>query len=131
MNKPTNMRFAHIQHSYKNYNGMTVAYSRTDTNVFFSYAMCVKADQYSKSVGRNITTKTFMDNIDDIHHDVTYVDPIKRVGCVSIEDVRGVLRDNADVTYLFADHVIDELTFMGLKHAAVAGFVLKLISSDV
>lgn len=126
MTHPTNMRFAHFQQEGKNYNGMTVAYTRTEENLFFSYSLCANPDMYVKSIGRKLTTDTYMMHIDDIHHDVTYVDTTKRVGCISIHTMRDILSISS-ITNIIADHVVDNLTFMDIKHAALQKNIIQFI----
>lgn len=123
--QPTTMRFAHFQEESKHYNGLTAAYTRTDTTVFFAYALCSKDDQYEKSVGRKFSTENYMKHLDD-QKDVCFIDPVQRVGCLKIEDIRAILRMGS-ITKILADHVIDNLTFMDMKHAIIQQYIVQYI----
>lgn len=124
-------RFVHIQSGIPNYSGMTIAYVRTESEVYFSYALCSKADNYEKSVGRNVTTATLAK-----HHDESqsldnsffhsFISKEKRFGVLSVETFRSGMRVT-DVSKIFADHVIDNLTCMDLKHACVSSILSEFI----
>ena len=105
---------------------MTIAYERNDSNVFFSYALCAVPTPYEKSEGRRFSSNTYLENMDEIHFDVSYVDTVNRVGCFCIADMRECIRQTA-LTHIFADHVIDKMTFKDLKHSMVSQILEEYI----
>lgn len=128
-NQNANLRFVHVQEDIGNYNGMTVAYERTEDNVFFSFAMCCKPDQYSKAEGRKFSTATYLNALDEIHYGISYVDFSKRIGCMSRIDVLGVVIECTDVDSVIGDHVIRRLSLMDLKHAFISNALVSFIKS--
>lgn len=120
------MRFVHIQTDTKKYAGITIAYTRTEGNIFFSYALCCKPDTYSKSLGRVASDATYLKHLDDFHHDVDYVDEEKRIGCMSIANLQETLiADGQDK--VFADQLLESLTWMDLKHLFVSKILVNFI----
>lgn len=125
MNPLYQPRFIHMQDVLytKKFSGFTVAYLRTDTQLFFAYSLVNKKDAYVKAVGRQLSSDNLMDNIDDIQGDRTNVDTKKRVGCITIEDFKAY----PQMTAMIADHALNNMTFMDFKHAFISDSVAALI----
>jgi len=121
-------RFVHIQQPSNDgkYNGLTIAYTRTDDHVFFAYALCCKPDQYEKSVGRKVSTDTYLKNIDFVGDDVLNINIEKRVGCIPVESLHEFLQETV-CSNVFADHILDKLTWFDVKHA----FISQMLSGYV
>jgi hypothetical protein len=127
--KNSTIRFVHVQEEFPKYNGFTVAYERSDTSVFFSYAMCCKPDQYVKSIGRDVSVATYQQHSSEII-EVTHVDSDKRVGCVSISSFISILKISS-VNSALADHVVDNLSMMDFKHAFISNVLVEFIIENM
>ena len=124
-------RFVHVQQPFGKYNGMTIAYTRTNENVFFSYSLCCKGDQYEKSIGRNISTQTYLDNIEGVLDTYRNIDTEKRVGCITVGSLQSLLYMSDTVTSAFADHVLDNIGFMDVKHAFISQMLTAYVSMSL
>ena len=116
------LRFVHVQQPSTSgkYNGLTIAYTRTNEHVFFSYALCCKGDQYEKSVGRKVSTDTYLDNIESVSDTQHNIDLEKRVGCIPVNSLRTMLGMHEGVNTIFADHVVDNIGWMDMKHSFIS-----------
>lgn len=118
-------RFIHMQDclNHKKFSGFTVAYLRTETQVFFAYSLVNKKDNYEKAIGRELSSETLHSNIDDIPGDKTNVDTTKRFGCMTIEDFRKF----PVLTEMIGDRTLVQLNFMDFKHAFISQAISSLV----
>jgi hypothetical protein len=125
-------RFVHNQDiEHKKYHGVTIAYVRTDKNVFFAYALCTKADNYSKKFGRERTTETLETHIEGIPDDDEVIFSKEfRCGSISVQ----TMTHATNLSAVLADHKLEELTMMDFKHAtisAVLGDIVNKLALDI
>jgi hypothetical protein len=126
-------RFVHVQRANSKYNGMTIAYTRNDDYVWFSYALCCKPDQYNKAKGRDVSTDTYLRNIDKIIFDaVDYptMDMFNRVGYMPLEYMIKILKDSV-VGQFIADHEFEHMTMMSFKHAAISQILVDIVEQSL
>ena len=111
------------------HSGFTVAYLRNNSHVFFAVSLVNKHDQYSKSVGRELTKENLEENIEKITSEYTHYNTHTRLGCILVKDIVKV----GDVSKILGDHAASKLTMMDFKHAFISEKIahLVLISTEM
>lgn len=129
MNTLYSPRFVHMQDSLdtKKFSGFTIAYLRTESQLFFAYSLVNRKDKYIKSIGRELSSDLLVDNIDDILGDSTYINPQIRCGCITIEELRSM----PEVTYMMADSMASKLNFMDFKHAFLSSVLGAFVGGAI
>jgi hypothetical protein len=97
----------------------TAAYIRTPSKVYFAWTVLYHTDEYIKSVGREEARKRLVIAID------SFDELGDQEGIIDIESMRHMLSDT------LADHVLDELTFMDLKHGFIGGIIRTAIAEYI
>lgn len=132
-----NIRFVHAPNSLNPdrcpYTGYTICYSRNDDGVIFTYALCMKDDRYSKSIGREMALKAWVavsvlpEISDEESQDRgdAFLDTRLRYGYIAVGNFKhGVERLN-----IFSDQYMDVATMFDFKHSHIShnlnGFVLQ------
>lgn len=119
------IRFVHIQDlEHKKFHGATVAYIRTDNEVFFAVTYCLKSDPYQKSIGREFSSFHLNTHIEDFPSDRDLV--ISTCGTLGMFKLSTLISEVGVSEYL-ADHFVASMTMMDFKHSTISGYLRKLV----
>ncbi len=125
--KPTVVRFVHQTSDFSQ--KFTIAYKRSETRIFFAYALCNKTDRYEKSVGRSLSAARLNVFLLKLETDLTFandevvIDNEYCYGSISISLVKRYV-DTCQISML-SNQCIDKLTMMDFKHS----FLTKILAS--
>jgi hypothetical protein len=103
------IKYIHLSLDTKHHNGVTVAYEVYDHFVKFSYTITVKPDQYSKKIGRQITTERFNTSTTYLYESPYNVNTKEMTGIISKQYVlhhigfNGCLKENFIKTLSLTD----------------------------
>lgn len=126
-------RFAHAPNIFDStkcpYTGLTVCYVRMEDYVCFTYALCLKDDQYSKFIGREKTILTWIavgGGPTNILADA-YLDPKTRSGIMGTK----MFFDIANDSNAFSDQMVNDLSMFDFKHAFISKCLVEFISEHI
>lgn len=120
-------RFAHVTDSRNpNYNGFTVAYTRDNEKIVFSWAKCEKNNIFTKSIGRGYASESLGSFVPS--GDVGAVDPERRVGFLTRAEFNIVAQMKyPNISDIFGDHLTDKLTPRDYKHAFISSVLIAMV----
>lgn len=136
------IRYVHIPTNWGNASnrsrdGYTIAYTRNEVGIYFTWVQKHKKDQYDRSIGRSISCELLTNILADIcdnpeivnNNFVNYLSVNKDRGygyLTANQLVRATVSQNPDIKDCFADHITENLTCMDFKHKHIS-IILKTI----
>lgn len=124
-----NIRYVHKQFGLGKLAGITVAYYRTDTELVFAWAKCIRPDNYSKETGRILSTR----NLETMVHptallDCTWFDSDKRTGTILIKDLLSFAPESyGELTNIISDQASSALKMTDFKHSFLSNTMVDAI----
>lgn len=118
-------RFVHVP-DYdisSKHHGFTIAYYRTNEEIFFSVALVSKNDVYVRKTGREFAMATLDKYIDSMSSEFTYMNFKDRIGCIKLDFVLS----HDSVSSVLGDHAVSKLTMMDFKHAFLSDILASWV----
>lgn len=122
-------RYIHMPYTYIG-RGITIAYVRDNSHVFFAWSIVSPDDSYNKSIGRSISTDRLNDSLPemlmqaDINGSLIFV----ANSCGFISSAELISRDT-DISAIISDQMLANLTPMDFKHSYITNVVSTAVMS--
>jgi hypothetical protein len=118
------IKYIHLSLDTKHYNGITIAYEVYDNFVKFSYSITRKPDQYSKKIGRQLSTERYTKSSTYLNGSPHNVNTKEMTGIISREyalhhiGFNGCLKEN----------FVKTLSLTDIKLGAIIPTICKVIA---
>lgn len=118
------IKYIHSSLDTKHYNGITIAYDVYDNFIKFSYAITRKPDQYSKKIGRQLSTDKFIKSSTYLNGEPYDVNTKEMTGIISREYALNHIGFNG----CLKENFIQTLCLTDIKLKAIIPTICKVIA---